>query len=117
MRTNPLTIQYHRNTLRQDLEAVRPKNLKRVIALDQLVAYEVERHGPVYREWLSQRQEDVDPSLENFVQDLKPADYRALVESGAPDILHRDDVEFLFDVSNRAVRDTIRTVQHFRFPL
>lgn len=116
MKKDSEIARYHHNAIAQDLEAVRPKSLKRIIAFDQLVAYETDRAGPVFEAWVEQRPDGVDPSLGNFVQALEPQDYRDLVEESARDILSEDEAEHLFDVSDRTIRDTIRTVQHFNLP-
>jgi len=118
MKRDSEIAKYHHNTIAQDLEAVRPKSLKRIIAFDQVIAYEVDRSGPVFEEWVTnERADGIDPSLANFVQALEPRHYRELVEGSAIDILPEDDAQHLFDVSDRTVRDTIRTVQHFNLPL
>ena len=107
----------HQRRLRAKVERIRPKSLKRVVALDYIIRHEVSTKGDVYQEWLDSKESHVSPGRGNFSMSLTSSDYHRLMETTARELLADKEIGWLCDVSDRTARDAIATVQHFNNPL
>lgn len=114
---------YHRERAENAGEAVRPKSLKRLLVADEIVRYanDEESESEVWDEYVSERGESVfPPGVDEFIRSPQDGGYlgvsrfrRLCVEDVGPEIFGEEEVEELFAVGDRALRDTLLTLRHF----
>ena len=97
---------FYVNLVSQAITGVRPNSLRRLLAVERIIAYETEEaHGPAYQRW----QESSSPN-ERFVDSLDTEGFYLLRES-ATDLVSEDDAEFLFGISKRTAQDYVKSLR------
>lgn len=105
------TQQYYINSIMSAVENIRRKSFRRLILLKYVIEYEsYERKGPAWNSWIEQKDETVDANPTNFVYALDVSLVREMQPS-AIEFCAKDDVDFLYDVSDETLREYVRTVQ------
>jgi len=91
-----------------DTEGIRQVSFTRLITIHNLIQAEYEEKGPVYTDWLNQREKNVDITFTNFLHGITVQDYQALVDLG--DEYFDIQSDFLA-MSNRTVEDYLKTLR------
>lgn len=102
--------QFYENIVRGSYEGIRPKSLRRLVILHELVAYEIEEfQGPAYS-----RFREVDTvsrtSRANFIAHMDVEMFYTLREA-ASQLLEEHELDYVFDVSGRTAQDYVKSLQ------
>lgn len=114
LETEEGTRRFYTGVVRKATEAVRPNSLRRLLAINQLAAYECDEYrGPAFERFLDQRESQVDSKgVTAFVRGMDTPMYYLLREP-AEELLTDDEVSFLFDISERTARDYVTSLRSF----
>lgn len=105
------TQQYYINAVMSAVEKIRRKSFRRLILLKFIIEYEAhERQGAAWEAWLEQKEDHVNATPTNFLYALDVSLVRKM-ESSATEFCAKDDVSFLYDVSDETLREYVRTIQ------
>jgi len=90
------------------IDGIRQNTFRRLITMYNLMKAEYEERGPVYNDWLNQKDEKVDSTFHNFVHGLTVDDYQTIAELG--DEYFKIQGDWL-EVSDRTAEDYLKTLR------
>jgi hypothetical protein len=92
------------------IDGIRQNTFRRLITMYNLMKAEYEERGPVYNDWLNQKDEKIDTTFSNFVHGLTVDDYQTIAELG--DEYFKIQSDWL-EVSDRTAEDYLKTLRAF----